>query len=112
MGLTFVFSLSGALECAPGLRIRPVFEWDGCIVFDPGRRQLVELNLASWLVLELCDGRGFPDLRSEFLSVVGARVETVLAERYLQSALYQLAESGLVKRRTEAAVQHQGRAEG
>jgi hypothetical protein len=44
---------NGLFGAAPGLRIRPVPDWDGCLVFDPGRRRLVELNLAAWLLLEL-----------------------------------------------------------
>jgi hypothetical protein len=93
-----VFSLSGTLDAAPGLRVRPVFEWDGCVVFDPARRRLVELNLTSWLMLELCDGRPYDALRAEFASVVGARVEAEDIDGYLRSGLLRLAAAGLIRR--------------
>lgn len=92
-----MFSITGTLEAAPGLRIRPVPEWDGCVVFDPGRRRLVELNLASWLMLELCDGRGYGALRAEFAAVVGARAEGGI-DGYLRSGLLGLAAAGLIRR--------------
>jgi hypothetical protein len=93
-----VFCLSGTLDVAPGLRIRPVFEWDGCLVFDPARRRLIELNLTSWLMLELCDGRPYAALREEFAAVIGARAETADIDRHLRSGLLGLAAAGLIRR--------------
>ena len=98
-----MFSLSGILEAAPRLRIRPVFEWDGCVVFDPGRRRLVELNLASWLMLELCDGRPYDALKEEFASIAGLRVEAHDIDGYLRSGLLQLAAAGLIRRSPSGA---------
>jgi hypothetical protein len=93
-----VFSLSGTLDAAPGLRVRPVFEWDGCVVFDPTRRRLVELNLTSWLMLELCDGRPYEALRAEFAAIVGAKAEADEIDRHLRSGLLRLAAAGLIRR--------------
>jgi hypothetical protein len=93
-----VFSLSGTFSAAPGLRVRPAFEWDGCIVYDPNRRRLVELNLTSWLMLELCDGRGFESLREEFAATVGERAGDGTVDEYLRSGLFRLAATGLIKR--------------
>jgi hypothetical protein len=87
-----------AFEAAPRLRIRPAFEWDGCIVYDPNRRRLVELNLAAWLVLELCDGRPWPEIGEAFFAIVGTRVEGRQGEHHVRSALVQLIRAGLVKR--------------
>jgi hypothetical protein len=93
-----VFSLSGTFNSALGLRVRPAFEWDGCIVYDPNRRRLVELNLASWLLLELCDGRDFESLRTEFAATVAGRTDEGAVDEYLRSGLFRLAATGLVKR--------------
>lgn len=104
-----MFSLSGTLEAAPALRIRPVFEWDGCIVFDPTRRRLVELNLTSWLLLELCDGRAYEALRMEFASIVGMRAENDGIDGFLRSGLLGLAAAGLIRRSSSGlAVEGEG----
>ena len=92
-----MLSLEGRLEAAPGLRVRPVPEWDGCLVFDPGRRRLVELNLAAWLMLELCDGRSCDSLRAAFASIVEGRPEGGRVEDYLRSGLLGLAAAGLIR---------------
>jgi hypothetical protein len=108
-GSTFVFSLSGTFRAAPGLRVRPAFEWDGCIVYDPNRRRLVELNLASWLLLELCDGRGFESLRSEYAASVGGRVGEGTVDEHLRSGLFRLAATGLVRRSFSQLLRRRGR---
>jgi hypothetical protein len=93
-----VFSLSGTFSAACGLRVRPAYEWDGCIVYDPNRRRLVELNLTSWLILELCDGRGFESLRTEFAAMVGGRCHEGTVDEHLRSGLFRHAATGLMKR--------------
>lgn len=100
-----MFSLSGTFNSAPGLRVRPAFEWDGCIVYDPNRRRLVELNLTSWLLLELCDGRDFESLRTEFAATVAARADEGAVDEYLRSGLFRLAGAGLVKGSSSRAAQ-------
>jgi hypothetical protein len=98
MGSISVSSPPSAFEAAPRLRIRPVFEWDGCLVYDPNRRRLTELNLAAWLVLELCDGRPSREIGKAFFTIVGSRVEGRQSEKHVRSALVQLIRAGLVKR--------------
>jgi hypothetical protein len=105
-----VLSLSGTFRAAPGLRVRPAFEWDGCVVFDPHRRRLVELNLTSWLILELCDGRCYQDLRARFAVVVGERIREGEIDQHLRFGLVRLAAAGLMKRSLEQA-DERGRAE-
>jgi hypothetical protein len=100
-----VFSLSGTFSSAPGLRVRPAFEWDGCIVYDPNRRRLVELNLTSWLLLELCDGRDFESLRAEFAAIAATRTDEGAIDDYLRSGLFRLAATGLVKGSSSRAAQ-------
>ena len=42
---------------AQGLRVRPVPEVGHCYVYTPAQPRLYALNMAAWLVLELCEGR-------------------------------------------------------
>ena len=87
----------GPFRRVPDLRIRPVWEWDGCVVFDPARHLLIELNLHAWLVLELCDGRGIAALVDEYRAIAAPRLEAGTVERDLARALTMLSAHGLVQ---------------
>lgn len=90
-------SVPGPYKRAAGLRIRPVWEWDGCIVYDPARRRLFELNLHAWLILELCEGQGPDALTSEYRAVAEPRLETGAAARQLARGLRTLSAYGLIE---------------
>ncbi|MBB3176210.1 hypothetical protein [Variovorax sp. Sphag1AA] len=51
------------------MRVRPVPELGYCLVFTPDRPKLYTLNVAAWLLLELCDGQDRDVLESEFRQV-------------------------------------------
>lgn len=89
--------MTGPYKRADGIRIRPVWEWDGCLVFDPARRRLFELNLHSWLILELCEGQSIDALASEYRAVTEARLETGAAARQLARGLRSLSAHGLIE---------------
>jgi hypothetical protein len=82
---------------AAGIRIRPVWEWDGCLVFDPAQRRLLELNLHAWLILELCDGQSVDALAKEYRALAEPRIEAGAAERQLARGLRSLAAYGLIE---------------
>lgn len=44
---------SDSYQKMANLRIRPVDEWDHCMVYTPANPQLVMLNLDAWLIVEL-----------------------------------------------------------
>ncbi len=89
--------MTGPYKRADGIRIRPVWEWDGCLVFDPARRRLFELNLTAWLILELCEGQSFEALASEFRAAIEARLESGGGTRQLARGLRSLSAHGLVE---------------
>jgi len=89
--------MTGGYRRAAGIRIRPVWEWDGCLVYDPARRRLFELNLHAWLILELCEGQSIGALTSEYRAAAAARVEAGALSRQLTRALRSLSAHGLIE---------------
>lgn len=89
--------MTGPYRRAAGIRIRPVWEWDGCLVFDPAQRRLFELNLHAWLILELCEGQSLDALANEYRAVAEARLETGATARQLERGLRTLSAYGLIE---------------
>lgn len=58
-----------ALE--PDVRIRPLPEWAGALVYTPHSPDLHYLNTTAWTVLELCPGRTPDELAEAFVEFVG-----------------------------------------
>lgn len=88
---------AGPYKRAAGIRIRPVWEWDGCLVVDPVQRRLFELNLHAWLILELCEGQSVDALAKEYRAFAEPRLESGAAERHLTRGLRTLAAFGLIE---------------
>jgi hypothetical protein len=97
-GSTCVSSLKGRFVAKPDLRVRPVPEWDGCVVYDPDRRRLIELNLVAALVLELCEHSSYTELGSAFTQAIGSRLSADEINRLLMSAVMKLIGAGLIVR--------------
>lgn len=49
-----------------GVRLRPVPEQAVCLVYRPKPPMLFGLNLTSWLVLTLCDGRSEDEIGRDY----------------------------------------------
>ena len=93
----------------PGLRLRPVAEQGCCLVYRPpapgvgteGPRRapaLHALNLTTWLVLSLCDGRDEAAITEEFIAALRETDGHGASRAGLQSALGQLRALGLVQK--------------
>jgi hypothetical protein len=54
----------------PGIRLRPVPEQAVCLVYRPRPPMLFGLNLTSWLVLTLCDGRDEQQIGCDYATAV------------------------------------------
>jgi hypothetical protein len=89
---------SGFYRAAPGLRIRQVPDWDGCLLFDPGRRRLVELNLAAWLLLELAAADAeLETLLQRYNDAIASRSDSASTRADALNGLAQLMREGLVR---------------
>jgi hypothetical protein len=93
--------MPSAWTAEPNMRLRPVPELECCLAYLPRRRDpprrpsLHGLNLTSWLVLSLCDGRDDEALAHEFAE---ATAGAGAAPDALATALEQLAKLGLINR--------------
>jgi hypothetical protein len=88
----------------PTIRLRPVPELACCLAYLPPRRdpprrpELHGLNLTSWLVLSLCDGRDDEALQSEFAEAMAESAGPGADPDALALALQQLSDLGLINR--------------
>jgi hypothetical protein len=70
-----------------------------CFAYRRRPPALLGLNLTSWLVLELCDGRDDRDLEQAYAEAVRTAGGAGDAPGALEWALRQLSELGLIERR-------------
>ena len=64
----------GHYAVAGGVRLRPVPEFGACLAYVPGsgaaRPALHRLNVTSWLIASLCDGRDLAAVAAGFAAAV------------------------------------------
>lgn len=82
----------------PGVRLRPVPEQAVCLVYRPRPPMLFGLNLTSWLVLSLCDGRGEDEIGRDFDAAVREAGGPGAEPGALAQALQGLEGLGLIRR--------------
>ena len=75
---------------SPGLRLRPVPELACCLVYVPRPPALHGLNLTSWLVLSLCDGRAEAAIAKDYFDAVRPVGGPGTTRSALEGALLQL----------------------
>ena len=88
--------LTGCFERSPDLKVRPIPELDVCLVCIPRPPQLLRLNMAAWLVLELCDGLDLDRLVDSYREVAGDRVTTAEVLDQVTQGLKMLRQAGLI----------------
>lgn len=86
---------TGCYRLVRDVRVRPVPELETCIVYTPSDPRLYRLNLNSWLILELCQGRSDAELSEAYLEAVPP---AGTAGRALREGLATLLDAGIVER--------------
>ena len=90
-----------ALLCwaqTPGVRLRPMPELACCLAYVRDPPALHGLNLTSWIVLTLCDGRPEADIARAYLEAVSPVGGPGARRGALESALLQLETLRLIRR--------------
>ncbi|MCK8784066.1 hypothetical protein M0638_06695 [Roseomonas sp. NAR14] len=102
---------AGALpDCvlAPGVRLRPVPELSTCLAYVPGlpgdgagggRPALHRLNVSSWLIAALCDGRPPEAVADAFARARPAPADAVTSGTDLREGLRNLLAIGVLRTR-------------
>src|ERR1700739_197163 len=79
------------------LRIRPLPEREGCLVYTPGNPNLSPLNATAWVILELCDGRTLAQIEKAFHQSVEPLMSEHEASEYLLVSLRDMLEKSIVE---------------
>ncbi len=87
---------------SPGLRLRPVPELACCLAYVPKPPALHGMNLTSWLVLSLCDGRTEAAIAQDYFDAVTPLGGPGTARSALEGALLQLETLRLIRRATDS----------
>ncbi len=82
----------------PGLRLRPMPELACCLAYVRDPPALHGLNLTSWIVLTLCDGRPQTDITRAYLEAVSPVGGPGPRRGALEAALIQLETLRLIGR--------------
>jgi hypothetical protein len=88
----------------PGVRLRPVPEQAVCLAYRPRPPMLFGLNLTSWLVLTLCDGRSEQEIGRDYDAAVREAGGPGAEPGAFAKALQGLEGLGLIRRDLAAAV--------
>ncbi len=84
-------------KAEPGVRLRPVPEQGVCLAYTPARPALHALNVTTWFVLTLCDGRPYAAIARAFRRAAADSLGPGSGTEALRTALHQLRELGLVR---------------
>jgi hypothetical protein len=79
-----------------------------CLAYVRNPPALHGLNLTSWLVLSLCDGRPEPDIARDYFAAVTPSAGAAGSNGALQSALTQLESLRLIRRAFDTSSQTEG----
>lgn len=90
-------SPTGCYRKTPGLRVRPVPEWDRCIVFTPAAPKLYTLNLSAWLVFELFAETPIAAATEAYMAAVVPPESEATARRNLDDCLHMLQDNGILE---------------
>ena len=81
----------------PDIRVRPINEMDVCLVYTPRNPRLYKLNPTAWLVMELCDGRGWTSLERRYYAAIEPLRSRETAKVELEHAVNELVGMGIVE---------------
>lgn len=84
-------------KAEPLVRLRPVPEQGVCLAYTPARPALHALNVTTWFVLTLCDGRPYAAIARAFRRAAADSLGPGSGTDALRAALHQLHELGLVR---------------
>jgi len=85
-----VISRNGNYEKTPDVVLRTFEEWGRAYAFTPDDPEIYDLNATAWFIVELCNGRPFPQIEADYVNEVGSRVGEDAARQQFHSGFDQL----------------------
>lgn len=81
----------------PDVVLRGFEEWGHAFAYTPDDCEIHDLNTTAWFIVELCDGRSYPEIEAEFLGTVGERIGAAVARRHLHQGFSALIERNIIQ---------------
>ena len=75
-----MYSRNGSYAKAPDVIVRGFEEWGHAYAFTPDNPELHDLNTSAWFILELCDGRPFTQIESDYVKTAAPKMGAVVAK--------------------------------
>ncbi|HXF53726.1 MAG TPA: hypothetical protein VNK52_06335 [Hyphomicrobiaceae bacterium] len=92
-----MLSRNGCYARAPNVVLRRFEEWGRCYAYTPDEPEIYDLNIAAWLIVELCDGRPFQQIEADYLRLVGKKIGREAARAQFHSGFAALIERNIIQ---------------
>ncbi len=79
-----------------GIDIRPLDDCSSAFVFQVHPPSIILIDSYSWLVLELCEGQSFEELKNSYLSAINSSISPIEAHTRLVETIEMLEQRGLI----------------
>lgn len=87
---------NGCYAKTPDVVIRNFNEWGHAYAFTPSDPDILDLNATACLIVELCDGRPYPQIEQDYVATLGPRVGHEAARRQFDAGFMQLLERNII----------------
>ena len=65
---------NGRYVKTPDVVLRTFEEWGRAYAFTPDDPEIYDLNATAWFIVDLCDGRAFPEIEAAYVAAVGPKL--------------------------------------
>ena len=69
-----MLSRNGCYAKTPDVVLRRFEEWGRCYAFTPDEPEIHDLNTSAWFIVELCNGRPFQQIESDYVASIGPKI--------------------------------------
>ena len=91
-----MISRNGCYAKTPDVVLRPFEEWGHAYAFTPSDPDIIDLNSTAFFIVELCDGRPYGQIETEFVTTVGERIGKDRARVQFQDGFASLLERNII----------------
>ena len=96
MESTSVLSRNGCYEKTPDVVIRTFEDWGRAYAFTPDAPEIYDLNSSAWFIVELCDGRPFKQIETDYVAALADKIGVAAAKSQFHSGFELLLERNII----------------
>ena len=97
MEWTSVLSRNACYVKNPDVVLRGFEEWGHAFAYTPDDCEIHDLNTTAWFILELCDGRPYSEIESEYVETLGEKIEPARAKKQFHRGFNALIERNIIQ---------------